>query len=151
MISLAELLSLIEAREGIAFEDLAGRIAWGRDELWTVAEFANSEIGSQWSAVDVSDGSITAGVAFEVHNSWNWDVVYFLSVNRDSLFLILGEAASGIMFFKVGQPPVQFGKDRGTLLSEYQAEMDWVKLGERNAEWTALVYQWKALADVSVR
>jgi len=147
MISLAEVLSAIEAKEGIAFDEFDGRIALGRDELWTVLEFAESRIESRWSAVDISDGSITSHVAFEVHDIWIWSVVYWLSAERTSLFLILAEAAAGILFFKGHQPPVRFGKDRGALLSEYQGDMDWAKLGERNAEWTAFVYQWKALAD----
>jgi hypothetical protein len=147
MIALAELLSLIEAKEGIAFEDFEGRMALGRDELWSVLEFAGSEIESRWSAVDISDGSITSGLVFEVHDIWIWSVVYWLAPDRASLFLILAEAASGILFFKGQQPPLQFGKDRGTLSSEFQGDMDWAKLGERNAEWTAFVYQWKALAD----
>ena len=79
MIALAELLSLIEAKEGIAFEDFEGRMALGRDELWSVLEFAGSEIESRWSAVDISDGSITSGLVFEVHDIWIWSVVYWLA------------------------------------------------------------------------
>lgn len=147
MQSLDDILTTIEQFSGIKFADHESILLFDSQTEFFISDLVAEQGSDHWDAINIETGKITGNVTYEPEMCEFYDSVLFsTTAARDCTILSLPEAGVS----------VQIGMTRDTMLaseaeasdpSQYQYDLDWAKLGERNIPWTRFVYEWKALPN----
>lgn len=137
----------IESTTGVAFADFERATPFGSPALFKVCNYVEAVGECCWNAIDFHSGELTTNVSYEVGvGDWLGTVLFFLSHDHRCLVLVLPEADVGVQFV-IGPDILDFQQNKDALLADYQYELDFSKLGEKNAVWTSFIYEWKCLPE----
>ncbi len=146
MKTLDQLLEGIGATTGISPADFVRAVPFGPQSLWGICDYVDRHGERSWTAVDLNSGNVTPDALFVPgRGEWLDALLYFATPDRSSLIMVLPEAGVGVQCVINGEVSPALSGGASTSWAAFKSELDWAKLGERNAPWTTFINEWKDL------
>lgn len=142
---MSDIATAVQRHSGAVLSSLRHTKTFADHSVWDLCDVVDKQGAKPWHAIDMDTGEVTSGIAYEHGISWLYDfVLFFVADGGASVVLVSPEAGVGIELAMRNDDSLTRGIS-GSSIQAYHSALNFAKLGERDAPWSALVNELKSL------